>query len=432
MSDKSSPEHKNFKVALVGGGICGLTCAIALIRAGVPVQIFEAAAKLGEIGAGVGLGPNAVRILRTLGVLDDVLEKCNESELSTRMFRFVSGMEGHEVLYDLILVKYPESEENGGLGAHRAALLDALQKFIDPSIIHFKKRCVSVAPIENDPTRVVITFDDNTVYEADLVIGADGVHSAVRTAVTGGGENKAAFSNAICYRGLFPADMLKKASVKTDVTARSVCFVGKDKHLIVFPIKHAELINVVAFAADHKAPIGSKELEYPSVKDVSQKELLNEYEAWGSDVIDILKCIKTPSKWSIPVVYPPLETYVKGRIIVAGDSAHGMLPHLGAGAGQCIEDAYVIAQLLGHPGTTGSNIEAVLEAYDRVRRPRAQMVWEGSVKAGEIYDGYGEHGLSPQGIQEDLGGMWDRVWHHDVEDDVKSAVSWLRATTFGA
>jgi len=415
---------KDFKVALVGGGVCGLTCAVALARVGVSVEIFEAAAQFEEIGAGLGVGANAARVLKNIGVFDEVLARTQEPGLTMSTFQFVSGMEGHELLYD-----YPENPDDSGVGAHRASFLDALVEFVDPKTTHFNKRCKSIVPSVENPSRSIIHFADGTTYEADVVIGADGIKSATRSAVTVDGRNHVAFSNTVCYRGLIPIDAIKAAGVKTEFSAgRPICFAGSGKHIIAFPVRNVTLVNIVAFAADYTIPIGSIELPpgQPWVEYVPQEELLQVFKGWGSDVMGILKCITKPSKWHIHVVYPPLDSYVKGRIALIGDAAHGMLPHLGAGAGQGIEDAYVLARLLGHPQTTLSNLETVLQAYDRIRRPRAQMVWERTVKTGRIYDGLGEHGPSSEGVTKDLARTWDPVNYHDVNDDIPVAEEWLR------
>ncbi|EMD41848.1 hypothetical protein CERSUDRAFT_90429 [Gelatoporia subvermispora B] len=417
---------KDFKVAIVGGGVCGLTCAVALSRRGVPVELFEAAPKFEEIGAGIGIGPNAARVLQDIGVLDEILAKAKESKLNQRTFRFISGMEGHEVLFE-----YPGNPDDVGLGVHRASFLEALVDLLDPGIAHFNKRCTSVEPVPENSSRYVLHFTDGTTHEADVVLGADGIKSAVRGAITGEpAAARVSFSNTVAYRGLVPWKTLQEAGVKTDLTYRPVCFTGPDKHIILFPIKNGEIINIVAFVANHHIPIGSANLPpgSPWVSQSTQEELLKEYEGWGPDVINTLGCIKEPSKWSIHVVYPLLQTYVKGRIALLGDAAHGMLPHLGAGAGQGLEDAWALAHLLSHPQTNASNIESVLEAYSRMRVSRSQMVWKGSENIGEIYDGCGEHGLTQEGIRKDLDGKWSPVWHHDMQDDLREAIQWLEDT----
>ncbi|KZT08533.1 FAD/NAD(P)-binding domain-containing protein [Laetiporus sulphureus 93-53] len=415
---------QRLKVAIVGGGVCGLTCAIALARVGIRAEIFEAAPHFGEIGAGIGIGPNAARVFESIGVLDEVCMRTQEPRLNMRTFLFISGQEGHELLYE-----YPGTERDSGLGAYRPSLLDALVRFVDPSATHFNRRCTSYSTSESNPRQTTLHFSDGMTYDADVVIGADGIKSSIRASMLGEATRQPVYSNTVCYRGLIPIEKAKAAGVKSDFSSgRPVCYMGKDKHIIVLGIKGGTILNIVAFSADHEAPIGSISLPAGEswVNEVSQDEMLQVYEGWGSEVTNLLKCLERPSKWSINFVHPALDSYVKGRVALIGDAAHAMLPHLGAGAGQGLEDAYLLAQLLGHPQTNPSNIEIVLQAYDRLRRPRAQMVWNGSMRAGEIYDGWGEHGLSAEGVEQDIKRMWDPVWHHDINDDVRDAVEGLK------
>ncbi|RPD65133.1 FAD/NAD(P)-binding domain-containing protein [Lentinus tigrinus ALCF2SS1-6] len=416
---------KDFQVAVVGGGVCGLTCAIALHRAGVPVQLFEAAAKFGEIGAGIGVGPNAVQTLDKLGLLDAILRKVNPAELKDRYFSFYEGLsDSHEAIY-----RYPTLPEDKALGIHRAAFLDALVDVFDPSIAHFNKRCMSITGSQTDPKRLVIHFQDGTTHEVDVVLGADGVKSSVRDFVLEGKDRRLAFSHTVAYRGLIPWTQLQEAGFKIDASEQPVCIMGPSKHFILFPIKDGAIINVVAFAARYDIPIGVGEVneKVQWVEAVNKDVLFKEYEGWGPDVEALLKCMPDkPGKWSIHVVHPPLESYVKGRIALLGDAAHAMLPHMGAGAGQGIEDAYMLSRLLGHPETNTQNIEAILEAYSRVRQPRAQMVWEGSRYVGRVYDLHGPSGPTSEGLRKDIGEVWGPVWHHNIEADLERAVASLR------
>ncbi|KAI0673671.1 FAD/NAD-P-binding domain-containing protein [Trametes maxima] len=421
----SRPE-KDFQVAVVGGGVCGLVCVVALRRAGVPVQLFEAAAAFGEIGAGIGLGPNAVRVLRDIGVLDVVLQNCNPNDLKPRGFVHRTGVGDHRGVFETLAC----DPEDCGLGMHRAAFLDALVSVVDPDIVHFNKRCVDVTESSSDPKRVVLHFLDGTSHETDVVLGADGIKSSVRKFVLGGVDDRIAFGHTVAYRGLIPYATLKAAGFKTDIVKSPACFMGPSKHLIVFPLKNNEIVNVVAFVARYDVPIGTHNLPdgAPWVEQVSRDEVQREYSGWGPDVSILLACLpEKPSKWSIHVVHPPLKSYGKGRVAVLGDAAHGMLPHLGAGAGQGLEDALLLSRLLGHPNACVDNIEDILRIYSQVRQPRAQTVWERSYFAGRVYDGHGPHGEDWESVGQDLEGLFAFVWRHDLDRDIDAALALLPA-----
>ncbi|KAI0749249.1 FAD/NAD(P)-binding domain-containing protein [Daedaleopsis nitida] len=422
----SSTSLKKLQVAIVGGGVCGLTCAVALQRAGVPVQLFEAASAFGEIGAGIGLGPNAVRTLEALGVLDALLKRIKPEVPNSRNFAFYFGQGNHEHIYT-----YETTPEDNSLFIHRAVFLDALVSVLDPSIAHFNKRCISVAESSagSNGKPLTIRFQDGTSYEADVVLGADGVKSNVREFVACGEGRRLQFSNTVAYRGLINYAELRAAGFKTDLSERPVCFVGPSKHFILFNIKNAEVINVVAFSARYDIPFGPQKEGTPWVEKVSKDVLHEEYEGWGPDVAALLSVMpEEPSRWSIHVVDPPLESYAKGRVALLGDAAHAMLPHLGAGAGQGLEDAYVLARLLSHPDTHAGNVEAVLAAYSTIRQPRAQMVWEQTRLMGRVYDFHGPSGTTAEGIRKDVTGMYGPVWHHDMESDLAKAVGALHTS----
>ncbi|TFK41951.1 salicylate hydroxylase [Crucibulum laeve] len=409
-------KKKDFNVAIVGGGVCGLTCAATLEKYGIDYAIFEAAPKFGEVGAGVGFGPNAVRVLKELDLLDRI---ATENSPVERSFVFISGTGEHELVH-----KYARYPNSLGLGVYRPDFLDALAPLIDPSVTHFSKRCISVSPQVSG--RHTLHFSDGTTYEADLVVGADGIKSVTRDAVVGLDQPKhLSYTNTVAYRGLVPIETLKAAGVKTDLVTTPLCWVGMGKHLITFPIQAAKTLNIVAFVADHALPL--QPIEWPSawVEVVPEEELVDQFEGWGNDAMTILRHMKQPSKWHIHAVNPTLPSFIRENIVLAGDAAHGMLPHLGAGAGQGLEDIFVLCRLLCHEQTNATTLQSVLKAYNSIRPQRANMVSEESSRMGGIYDNFGESGYDIQAMQNQLRGMWEPVWQHDIVMEVDAALELL-------
>ncbi|KAF6754328.1 salicylate hydroxylase [Ephemerocybe angulata] len=404
--------QKDFTVVIVGGGMCGLACATALLRAGVEAHVFESAPKFDEVGAGVGLGPNAVKALQGLGVLDDVLSRADPPKLSMRPYTFITGKGNHEHIFD-----YALSANEIGLSIYRPVFLDALVPKIDAKYTHFDKRAIQVSRTPSG--RHVVTFHDNTSVEADLVIGADGIKSITREFVAGPHpHNHLAYVNTDTYRGMVSISALKKDGVKTDLT-KPLIWAGMKKHVVTYPIRGNELLNI-------GAAVSSSFTWSPPRKDtwversVPAKEMFDAYEDWGHDIKTILSHIKDPSRWCMHAVDPPLEHYVKDKVVLVGDAAHAMVPHLGAGVGQGFEDSYVLYRLLTHPETNSTNLSGVLRIYDTIRPPRASMVARESARMGRLYHGFGpgEGGNTIKQTQEQVAGIWEPVWYHDLEKEV--------------
>ncbi|KZV59787.1 FAD/NAD-P-binding domain-containing protein [Peniophora sp. CONT] len=434
MTSTNIHSGKDFSLAIVGGGICGLTLAIALAKAGIRSDVFEAAQKYGEIGAGIAVGCNAVRVLEELGLARDVAAKSDSSSSGgdsssnhafMRSFKFVRGESPHDIIFD-----YPEGPNNGGLGLHRASFLEALADNIDHSMIteHFKKRCTHIQRLELG--RMRLDFSDGTMHEADVVVGADGLKSTVRRFVLGlpegARDESLVFTRTSAYRGLVPIDELRAAGAKTDFL-QSLCWFGKDKHLITFPIRDNKVLNIVAFSTDYSRPMEYQGNPEEWVQDVPQEEMLKDFDGWGPDVQAMLKRIKSPSKWSIHALYPTISKYVEGNVALIGDAAHATLPHLGAGAGCGIEDAYVLARLLAHPQTNAVNIKAVLEAYQTVRVPCGSYTANKSKFAGDAYEEHGPSGPTDEGRVKDYTGLWEEIWNRDLKDEIQAAQEVLTA-----
>jgi len=209
---------------------------------------------------------------------------------------------------------------------------------------------------------------------------------------------------------------------------RSYCFAGVDKHIVTFPIKDGKMINAVVYCTDKSIPAGSVEIPADEwVMEAGEQEIVA-YEEGGVQVQKLLSLIRNPGKWSIHAVDPPLSSFVRGHIVLVGDAAHGMCPHLGAGVGQGFEDALVLCKLLGHSDTALANLEDVLHVYDRVRRPRANMVLERSAMAGELYESLckGDNEAIIQNLRVQLSRQWEFIHRHDLVADLESAIETSR------
>ncbi|KJA25142.1 hypothetical protein HYPSUDRAFT_200039 [Hypholoma sublateritium FD-334 SS-4] len=422
--------QKDFTIAIVGGGMCGLACAIGLARAGIKVKVFEAAAKFDEIGAGVGLGPNAVRALKGLGILEHVLKAINiKDSVAQANFRFVQGSGNHEILFEIPDV---ESEggtdvDNKGLAIYRPTFLAAIVPLIDPDTVSFSKHLTSITQLESG--QYCLAFADGTTHNADLVIGADGIRSIVRDAVVDVADpnkDRLVFANRYIYRGMISVEALKAVGVTQDISSQPLAWLGFGKMMVTYPIKDQTMLNVAATLNTHEfgAPL-SPAKPRPWVEDVNQKEMLDAYQdSWGSTATAILRQMTQPSRWTLHTVYPPLDAFVKDRIVLIGDAAHAMVPYLGAGVGQGFEDTYALCRILAHDKVTKDSLNAALALYDSLRRPRANMVLEQSLNAADVMQSLGPGGHDVEECRRRLKEVYGSDWHHDLwHYDLESAVS---------
>jgi salicylate hydroxylase len=337
------------RVAIIGGGIGGLTAAIALSRAGVEVAVYEAAAELKEIGAGVALHPNAMRVLRAIGAEDGVRQIAGRSD--AQVLR--NGVTGR------LISRTSRTDQAATFGiegatAHRADLLDVLAALVEPGIVTLGKRCVSV---ESGPAAAVARFADGSAAEADIIVGADGIHSMVRAALFT--PEAPRFTGKVCYRSVIPA----AAIADWPFAAESGQWLGPHGTIVLYPLRGKELVNVVAHYDDDSYRHESW------VTRCEQAEVLARYAGWHESLRRLFAAGDTWYKWAL-YDRDPIPAWTRGRITLLGDAAHPMLPYLGQGACQAIEDGAVLATAL----TAGDDPVAGLGRYERTRRPRASRV----------------------------------------------------------
>ncbi|KZP27530.1 FAD/NAD(P)-binding domain-containing protein [Athelia psychrophila] len=416
----------------------------------IKMDLYEAAHEFGEVGAGLTMWYRTWQIMEKLGLHKD-LEALADGKGAAEVVLHFRKSDQPEGLY------FHHMKPEGGMWAfHRASFQKTIINHLPPSCTsHLSKRLVSYDDSASGPIK--LHFTDGTTAECDVLIGADGIKSAVRGIMSLNLANKGnlakgeatrpnpVWSGTVAYRGLIPKERLGAKvpghrMLTQDVGMTLYC--GKNKHLIVYPVNNGALINIAAYCSDFsKAGTQYSQDSKDWVADVPMEELLQKYEGWEPEVTALLECLDKPTKWAVNMVLPP-STFVLGRVAIIGDSAHAMTPHLGAGAGQAIEDAYVLAALLASPACTPASLPHVLQIYDTVRRPRAIDVWRRSRANGMIYEfagagskhvGVRNDGVSGETLAkmaEELEENYDWAWKTLAETDREEALlilSMLRA-----
>ncbi|KAL0955627.1 hypothetical protein HGRIS_001860 [Hohenbuehelia grisea] len=455
-------ETARTKIAIIGGGIGGLTLALALSRRDcslIEVDLYESASQLTERGAGITIWHRTWDILSGLGMEQDMkaLLPYDRSDEPTLTFQFRKGDQAKGFGFHELIT-------NGGpINFHRVDFKQAILRNIPESMkksFHLSRSLVSYSEC---PDKVDLVFSDGSTASCDILIGADGIKSSVRrdflTQLAGGHHSvneaqteryaegiEPVWSGGVAYRGFAPLEVLEQAMPNHRAAKRPTQYWGKDKHVVAYPISQSQgrkLVNVIAQCSDM-----SKEgtaFEGPWVTEVTTENVARLFSGWDPEVTVLFNCFESASRWAIHTV-KPLEAYVSRRVALLGDSAHAMTPNQGAGAGQAIEDAYILASLITAPGPTtqlsAPVIAQILETYDSIRRPAATRVQAASRAQGLVYDfnspGFegvdlvaeGDERTSPERLKalaEELIEKWKWLWTSSAEVDCERAVAELQS-----
>ena len=329
-------------------------------RRGIDVEVFEQAPALGEVGAGVAIAANGWRLLEHLGVIDRLA--ATSSPLNHGYFQLREDGSYIDTL------RPPGADGRMRVyGVHRADLIDVLRSVVPESTIHTGHR---VTGLTQDADGVDLAFEDGTSFRADAVIGADGIHSAVRPHLVN--EVPPVSSGAAAYRALVPVtsdDMWEWGTSKL--------WIGPGRHFLVYPVRADQLINIVAVV-----PALGGELDSWSAPG-DPKELANEFAGWDPVIQDLIAQVQTTFLWGL-FDRAQLPTWTDGRVALLGDAAHSMLPHLGQGANQTIEDGFALAAAL--EGVERSGVPGALALYEGLRYERASTVQRASREFGNLFD----------------------------------------------
>ncbi|KAH6656041.1 hypothetical protein BKA67DRAFT_516187 [Truncatella angustata] len=406
--------NKDFQIAIIGGGIAGLTLAIALHHRQIPIMLYESAAHFGEIGAGVSFGPNAVHAMKALhpGVYEAFQAVCTRNGWESKQktwFDYVDGTEGNDKD-----VAFTIETELGQNGVHRAHYLDQLVQHLPKEKAQFGKRLLEVR--EREDGKLVMHFKDGSTATADAVIGCDGIKSRVRQTVVGADHPSVhpSYTHKYAYRGLVPMDVAVDA-IGEERAKNSYMFMGPDGHVLTFPVNGGKQLNIVAFRTTTDDWPDYEHLTRPA----KREDALRDFEGFGHNVISLLKLTNEDlDVWAIfDTGANPIPTFYKGRVCVTGDAAHATSPHHGSGAGFCIEDSLVMAELLADEQVQkSSDLEAVFATFDEARRDRSHWLVQSSRFVGDCYEWRAEGvGKDFKKIEEEINSRLSTIGKVDVQ-----------------
>jgi salicylate hydroxylase len=342
-----------FRISIVGGGLGGLTAAALLQRQGHDVTVFEQAPALGEIGAGVQIGPNAMKVFRALGVDREVIGKSVEA--GQHVLR--SWNTGHTLFATKLKGTFETKFGAGYYQIHRADLLDILRRCFPEERVRLGAKCVAA---RNGTGCATLEFMDGRRVDSDVVIGADGIHSIVRESLFG--PDKPRFTGNICWRGIVPASALPPGHVARDVNV----WLGPHGHVVHYFVRGGELLNFVAMYEEDSWRTESW------TTPAERSELLTTYAGWNADLLRIFAEATRVNKWAL-YDRDPLPRWSLGRMTLIGDAAHPMLPYLAQGACMAVEDGVALSRWLSDPAAPADPV-AALRGFEAMRRPRTSRV----------------------------------------------------------
>jgi len=342
------------KIAVIGAGIGGLAAALALLRRGLDVEVYEQAAELKELGAGVQIGANGSRVLFALG-LEPALARVQVAP-SRRVIRHWRTGE----TWDWFALGAVSAQRYGTphLMLHRGDLHGILADAVraaKPDAIRLGRRCVAATQTAE---RAEVRFADGSGASADIVIGADGIHSQVRADLFG--PDRPQFTGCVAWRGLVP--MAKLPSRLAQMLGTN--WFGPHGHVLHYPVRRGEIMNFISFVERDDWQVESWTVAG------TVDELADDFRGWHNDVHAIIRKLDTPFRWAL-MVRGPMRRWSRGRVTLLGDACHPTLPFLGQGAVMAIEDGYVLAACLAK---YGDEPEDAFARYEALRRERTATV----------------------------------------------------------
>ncbi len=344
------------KVLIAGGGIGGLTAALCCLHFGHDVTVFEQAADLTETGAGLQIPPNAMKVFEALGLSTPISANAFQPEfIEARM-----GITGRAI-FSIPLAQY--AIDNWGapyLHIHRADYIKALSQALQQQAASALQLNSKIASYQNTDHGVTLTLKDGREFSGDLLIGADGIKSEVRTQMLG--PDSPRFTGNIAWRIVAPVQELREPTPNP-----SACvWMGPGRHGVTYLLRRGELANFVG-VVEQPSPLK----EGWQVKG-RPAEALKDFKGWHPIVRKLIEAADPDNlyRWAL-FDRPPLTSWVDGQVALLGDAAHPMLPFLAQGAAMAVEDSWTIAREISEKGRP---IATSLHAYEKRRYARVLKV----------------------------------------------------------
>ncbi len=342
------------RVLIAGGGIAGLTTALACLKAGLDVQLFEQASEFSEVGAGIQIGPNAARVMRAIGV-EEQLDRCAS---------FPEYQELRLGQYNMSISRTPlgaSAVERYGAPyylLHRCDLLDVLSNTLIQRAPDVMRMSTAATGYRNTATGAALIFADGSEAEGDVVIAADGIHSVLAGQMLG--VRKPRFTGNVVWRAMVPATERLKA-----IVPNSMCvWVGPERHCVTYWLRNRTVLNFVGaverddWTSESWTESGPKE------------EFVRDFGNWCKPLAATVEAAGECLRWAL-FDRDPFPQWTDGHVALIGDACHPMLPFLAQGAAMGIEDAWVIAQSVA---TMSNDVPGALKRYEDLRKPRTSRV----------------------------------------------------------
>jgi len=353
------PRDRPYRIVVIGAGIGGLAAANALTQRGFEVEVYERSPKLEEVGAGIQVGPNGVKVFRALGLGEQL--RCNAFEpINQISIKWDDGSLRSRVPFRGV------SESKYGapyLTAHRADLQRILYEALPDGVVHLGRNCVGA---ETKGRVGVARFADGGEVEADAVIGADGIRSAIRAQLFGADNPR--FTEMMAWRCMIPMEKVPTRvgpGLSVELPhGEYFGWIGPNGHVICYPIGDGSVLNMFV------GHVTNQWVEESWSVKSSQQELLDAHEGWNEALLDMFRNVQHVYKWGIHD-RDPIPEWTKGCVTLLGDAAHPTMPTLAQGGNMAIEDGYVMGRTLDR---NRNDIHAALKAYVDERQPRTARV----------------------------------------------------------